>query len=89
MQREGSLPCSQESATSVPIPSRMNLVYVLQSHTFEISFNTILPSTLGIPVPSSPPDFLLQRSMVVSFPHTWHSTCSCFRTWLYHPNNIR
>ena len=47
MEPEGSLPCSQESVTSVPILSQMNLVYVLPSHSFQICFNTILPTTLG------------------------------------------
>jgi hypothetical protein len=47
MQPEDSLSCTQEPATSVLILSQMNLVYVLPSHSFEICFNSILPSTRG------------------------------------------
>jgi len=42
MESEGSLPCSRQPATVIPILSRMNPVYEFPTCSSEINFNIIL-----------------------------------------------
>lgn len=85
MQPEGSLQCSLEPATSVPILSQMNLVYVLPSRSFEICFNSILSSTLGSSSALLPSEFFTTTLYDCLFSPNMTYALLVFTYWIQSP----